>query len=228
MPTGVDADRLHVVAEALATPPGDVALHPKMGRLLRQRSLGKGAVAWSAAEALAFATLLQDGVAVRLTGQDVVRGAFSNRHYSLVDTATGQRHTALSRLPGARAPFAVHNSPLSEYAVLGFEYGYSLEAAGGLTVWEAQFGDFANGAQIIIDQFIAAGEEKWCAPSGLVMLLPHGLEGQGPEHSSARLERVASGPDAGRLDALQDRGVRFRILHAPIGAASALKMSYAG
>ena len=188
-PTGVGADRLHAVADALATAPGDLALHPKLGRLLRQRALGEGGIAWPMAEALAFGTLLQDGVAVRLTGQDVVRGAFSHRHYALVDTATGRRHTALSRLPGARAPFAVHNSPLSEYAVLGFEYGYSLEAAGGLTIWEAQFGDFANGAQIILDQFVAAGEEKWCAPSGLVLLLPHGLEGQGPEHSSARIER---------------------------------------
>lgn len=188
-PTGVAADRLHAVAEALARAPEGAALHPKMGRLLRQRDLGAAGVAWPIAEALAFGTLLQDGVAVRLTGQDVVRGAFSHRHYSLVDTATGGRHTALATLPGARAGFAIHNSPLSEYAVLGFEYGYSLEAPNSLTVWEAQFGDFANGAQVILDQFVAAGEEKWCTPSGLVVLLPHGLEGQGPEHSSARLER---------------------------------------
>ena len=188
-PTGVETDRLQAIADVLATPPEDVALHPKMARLLRQRSLSQGGIAWPVAESLAFGTLLQDGVAIRLTGQDVVRGAFSHRHYSLVDGATGGRHTALARLPGARAPFAIHNSPLSEYAVLGFEYGYSLEAANGLTLWEAQFGDFANGAQIILDQFIAGGEEKWCAASGLVLLLPHGLEGQGPEHSSARLER---------------------------------------
>ncbi len=188
-PTGVALDRLHVLAAALAQPPGRAALHPKMERLLRQRCLGEGGVPWPVAEALAFGALVQDGVAVRLTGQDVVRGAFSHRHYSLVDVASGSHHTTLASLPGARAPFAAHNSPLSEYAVLGFEYGYSLEAADTLTVWEAQFGDFANGAQIIIDQFISAAEEKWCAPSGLVVLLPHGLEGQGPEHSSARLER---------------------------------------
>lgn len=188
-PTGVEPDRLRVVAEELTQPPEGAVLHPKMEKLLRQRDLGEGKVAWALAEALAFGTLLQDGVGVRLTGQDVVRGAFSHRHYSVVDQATGIHHLALATLGGPGARFAIHNSPLSEYAVLGFEYGYSLERPNDLTVWEAQFGDFANGGQIILDQFIAAGEEKWCAPSGLVVLLPHGLEGQGPEHSSARLER---------------------------------------
>ena len=187
-PTGIDQARLSALAATLAEAPPGLALHPKMGRLLRQRGLEDG-VMWAVAEALAFGSLLQDGINVRLTGQDVVRGAFSHRHYSLVDTLTGEKHTALASLSGAGGRFEIHNSPLSEYAVLGFEYGYSLEAANALTLWEAQFGDFANGAQIVIDQFIAAGEEKWCAPSGLVLLLPHGLEGQGPEHSSARLER---------------------------------------
>ena len=146
-------------------------------------------IGWPAAEALALGSLLLDGVDVRLTGQDVVRGAFSHRHFSLVDNQTGAQHIGLASLPGAAARLSLHNSPLSEYAVLGFEYGYSLGRLDALTIWEAQFGDFANGAQIIFDQFIAAAEEKWCTPSGLVVLLPHGLEGQGPEHSSARLER---------------------------------------
>ncbi len=188
-PTGVEPARLLAVSEALTRAPDGVALHPKVERLLRQRDVREGKVAWALAEALAFGTLLQDGVGVRLTGQDVVRGAFSHRHYGLVDQLTGAHHLALAGFGGADACFAVHNSPLSEYAVLGFEYGYSLERPNDLTIWEAQFGDFANGAQVILDQFVAAGEEKWCAPSGLVVLLPHGLEGQGPEHSSARLER---------------------------------------
>jgi 2-oxoglutarate dehydrogenase E1 component len=188
-PTGVPTDRLIAIADHLAQPPDGMAMHPKMGRLLRQRAVGQDGIAWPVAEALAFGSLLQDGVDVRFTGQDVVRGAFSHRHYSLVDGLTGAAQVALAALPGAMARLSLHNSPLSEYAVLGFEYGYSLGRLDALTVWEAQFGDFANGAQIILDQFIAAAEEKWCTPSGLVVLLPHGLEGQGPEHSSARLER---------------------------------------
>jgi 2-oxoglutarate dehydrogenase E1 component len=188
-PTGVDPARLTAIADRLALEPEGVAVHPKMARLLRQRAIGEGGIAWPVAEALAFGSLLLDGVDVRLTGQDVVRGAFSHRHFSLVDNLTGAHHIGLAALPGAKARFSLYNSPLSEYAVLGFEYGYSLARLDALTIWEAQFGDFANGAQIILDQFIAAAEEKWCTPSGLVLLLPHGLEGQGPEHSSARLER---------------------------------------
>ena len=188
-PTGVDPGRLRTLADTLAREPDGMALHPKMERLLQQRVIGEEGIAWPMAEALAFGSLLLDGIDVRLTGQDVVRGAFSHRHFSLVDSLSGAKHIGLSALPGAKARFSLHNSPLSEYAVLGFEYGYSLERLDALTIWEAQFGDFANGAQIILDQFIAAAEEKWCTPSGLVVLLPHGLEGQGPEHSSARLER---------------------------------------
>jgi 2-oxoglutarate dehydrogenase E1 component len=188
--TGVAEARLRDLAARLAAPPAAVALHPKLGRILRQRELGaERVIAWPTAEALAFATLLTAGVPVRLSGQDVLRGAFSHRHFAIADTATGERHVGLQHLAPEQARFAVHNSPLSEYAVLGFEYGYSLERPEALTIWEAQFGDFANGAQIMIDQFITAGEEKWCLPSGLVLLLPHGLEGQGPEHSSARIER---------------------------------------
>ena len=188
-PTGVDPSRLRAIADTLARAPDGMALHPKMGRLLQQRFVGEDGIAWPMAEALAFGSLLRDGVDVRLTGQDVVRGAFSHRHFSLVDSLSGAKHIGLAVLPGATGRFSLYNSPLSEYAVLGFEYGYSLERLDALTIWEAQFGDFANGAQIIFDQFISAAEEKWCTPSGLVVLLPHGLEGQGPEHSSARLER---------------------------------------
>ena len=186
--TGVAGNRLAEIADYLAREPAGATLHPKMGRILRKRGV-KAGVDWPTAEALALGSLLLDGVDVRLTGQDVVRGAFSHRHFSLSDTLTGEKHVGLSSLAGAKGSFSLHNSPLSEYAVLGFEYGYSLERLDALTIWEAQFGDFANGAQIVLDQFIAAAEEKWCTPSGLVLLLPHGLEGQGPEHSSARLER---------------------------------------
>ena len=188
-PTGVDPAPLTAIATHLAAEPDGLAAHPKMGRLLRQRLIGESGIAWPVAEALALGSLLQDGVDVRLTGQDVVRGAFSHRHFSLADTQTGAKHLSLATLPGATGRLSLHNSPLSEYAVLGFEYGYSLQRLDALTIWEAQFGDFANGAQIMFDQFITAGEAKWCSPSGLVVLLPHGLEGQGPEHSSARIER---------------------------------------
>jgi 2-oxoglutarate dehydrogenase E1 component len=164
-------------------------IHPRMGRVLRQRLIDAAGIPWPSAESFAFGSLLLDGVPVRLSGQDVVRGAFSQRHFSLTDFEAGTKHIGLDRLAPTQARFEAFNSPLSEYAVLGFEYGYSQERCDALVIWEAQFGDFANGAQIIIDQFITAAEAKWCKPSRLVMLLPHGLEGQGPEHSSARLER---------------------------------------
>ena len=142
---------------------------------------------WATAEALAFGSLIADGQSVRLSGQDSGRGTFSQRHAVWVDQQTGDKYIPLTTVPGGR--FEVRDSPLSEFGVLGFEYGYSLADPKTLVLWEAQFGDFANGAQPIIDQFVAAGEAKWLRASGLVMLLPHGFEGQGPEHSSARLER---------------------------------------
>ncbi|MEX2155488.1 MAG: multifunctional oxoglutarate decarboxylase/oxoglutarate dehydrogenase thiamine pyrophosphate-binding subunit/dihydrolipoyllysine-residue succinyltransferase subunit [Gemmatimonadales bacterium] len=173
--------------ELLAVPPG-FAVHPKLQKQLeRRRSLDE--IEWAHAEALAFASLLTDGTPIRLTGQDTERGTFSQRHLVLHDVRTGQRHAPIQNLPEAQAPFELHNSPLSEFACLGFEYGYAVAAQEALVLWEAQFGDFANGAQVIIDQFIIAGLAKWGETSRLSLLLPHGYEGQGPEHSSARLER---------------------------------------
>ncbi len=149
----------------------------------------EGAVDWGHAELLAFATLLREGTPVRLTGQDTVRGTFSQRHAGLWDARTAARHVPLQHLPGSRASFELHNSPLSEYASLGFEYGYAVTARDALVLWEAQYGDFVNGAEIIIDQFLVSGLAKWRQTSRLTLLLPHGYEGSGPEHSSARLER---------------------------------------
>ncbi|MDN3921488.1 2-oxoglutarate dehydrogenase E1 component [Roseateles violae] len=190
-PVGVDEESLLRIASELSEPPEGFDIHPNLLRqLTRQReTLAQGAP-WALAEALAFATLLRAGLSVRLSGQDVLRGAFSHRHFAWYDQRSGQVYLPLSRQSRKGARFSVHNSPLSEYAVLGFEYGYSVESPNGLTIWEAQFGDFSNGAQIILDQFLAAGYEKWRQRSNLVVLLPHGLEGQGPEHSSARIERV--------------------------------------
>ena len=185
--SGVADDRLRGLLAALAAIPDGLAVDRKVERVIRRRA--EEPLDWATGEALAFATLLAEGTPVRLTGQDVVRGAFSHRHFALTDTVTGRRHVSLNHLGVEQARFDVVNSPLSEYAVLGFEYGYSLERPDALVIWEAQFGDFANGAQIMIDQFIVSAEDKWRQPSGLVILLPHGLEGQGPEHSSARPER---------------------------------------
>ena len=147
---------------------------------------------WAHAEALAFASLLSEGIPLRLTGQDTERGTFSQRHLVLHDAKTGREHSAIQHLPGALATMELHNSPLSEMACVGFEYGYSQEAPETLVMWEAQFGDFANGAQVMIDQFITPGLAKWGVTSRLTLLLPHGYEGAGPEHSSARLERFLS------------------------------------
>jgi 2-oxoglutarate decarboxylase len=182
-----------VLGEELLSVPDGFTVHPKLVRQLEQRREAlqseDGRINWAHAEALAFATLLTEGIPVRLTGQDSERGTFSQRHLVLHDPRTGQEHCAIAHLPGALAPMELHNSPLSEMACLGFEYGYSQEAPETLVLWEAQFGDFANGAQVIIDQFIAPGLAKWGQTSRLTLLLPHGYEGAGPEHSSARLER---------------------------------------
>ncbi|WP_420136537.1 2-oxoglutarate dehydrogenase E1 component [Sphingomonas sp.] len=187
--SGVTREALDKVATKLTTVPGDIVIHKTLARILdAKRSMfdsGEG-FDWATAEALAFGTLLLDDFPVRLSGQDVGRGTFSQRHAVWVDQTDGHKYIPLSDLDRR---FQVLDSPLSEFGVLGFEYGYAGQSPNTLVLWEAQFGDFANGAQVMIDQFIAAGESKWLRANGLVMLLPHGYEGQGPEHSSARLER---------------------------------------
>jgi 2-oxoglutarate dehydrogenase E1 component len=187
--SGVTREVADSVAATLTTVPEGLVIHRTLNRILDAKrgmfTSGQG-FDWATAEALAFGTLLQDGYAVRLSGQDVGRGTFSQRHAVWVDQTDGHKYIPLSQIDRS---FQVLDSPLSEFGVLGFEYGYSGQAPNTLVLWEAQFGDFANGAQVIIDQFIAAGEAKWLRANGLVMLLPHGYEGQGPEHSSARLER---------------------------------------
>ncbi|HVM02334.1 MAG TPA: multifunctional oxoglutarate decarboxylase/oxoglutarate dehydrogenase thiamine pyrophosphate-binding subunit/dihydrolipoyllysine-residue succinyltransferase subunit, partial [Acidimicrobiales bacterium] len=191
--TGVDREVLDRLAAALHSVPEGFTLHPKLARQLQARAqlYAGGEVDWALGEALAFGTLLLEGTDVRLAGQDTRRGTFSQRHAVLVDYATGAEHLPLASLapPGRQGRFMVYDSLLSEYAALGFEYGYSVVHKDALVAWEAQFGDFVNGAQIIVDQFIVAAEDKWGQTSGLVLLLPHGYEGQGPEHSSARVER---------------------------------------
>lgn len=190
--TAVSAERLVALNEALLQWPPGFRVHPRLERMLERRRTAlhmPDAIDWAHAEILAFASLLEEGVPIRLTGQDVERGTFSQRHLVLHDVQTDERWCALQALPQARASFAVHNSPLSEAAALGFEFGYSAHNPRALVIWEAQFGDFANGAQVIIDQFIVSARKKWGQTPALVMLLPHGYEGQGPEHSSARLER---------------------------------------
>jgi 2-oxoglutarate dehydrogenase E1 component len=190
--TAVTEDRLRQLTEKLTTYPESFAIHPKVKKLLEQREkmgTGKLPLDYGMAEALAFGSLLVEGVPVRLSGQDARRGTFNHRHSVLIDTENEQEYVPLCNLAPNQAWFEAYNSILSEAAVLGFEYGFSRDYPDGLTLWEAQFGDFANGAQVIIDQFIVAGEDKWGLLSGLVMLLPHGYEGQGPEHSSGRIER---------------------------------------
>lgn len=190
--TAVAKRRLIDLARKLNRVPDDFNLHPKLERLLAMRmaAVEKGAgIDWANAESLAFASLLSEGVPIRLSGQDVARGTFSQRHSELVDIETGKAYTPLNALHKTQERFAVHNSHLCEAGVLGFEYGYALAQPRGLTIWEAQFGDFANNAQAVVDLFIVSGETKWQRLCGLVMLLPHGWEGLGPEHSSARLER---------------------------------------
>ncbi len=190
--TAAPLEQLHLVGRALYTPPQDFDLNPKIARQLEAKQqmfeTGEG-VDWATGEALAFGTLQLDGHRVRLSGEDVQRGTFSQRHAVLVDQTNQNEYVPLNNIKEGQARIEVFNSLLSEAGVLGFEYGFSLADPSNLVLWEAQFGDFANGAQVIIDQFIASGESKWLRMSGLVMLLPHGQEGQGPEHSSARLER---------------------------------------
>jgi len=190
--TGLDAPSVTALVQQLVSYPADFHIHPKVKALLKQREeMGAGTrpFDYGMAELVAYASVLKTGTPVRLSGQDSQRGTFNQRHSIFVDTETELRYSPLQHLNEGQGRFEVYNSMLSEAAVLGFEYGYARDYPETLTLWEAQFGDFANGAQIIIDQFIAAGEAKWHLLAGIVMLLPHGYEGQGPEHSSARMER---------------------------------------
>jgi 2-oxoglutarate dehydrogenase E1 component len=194
--TGVDLAALKSLGRSMTSIPSGFTLHPKIERQLKQKhksfdDVEKSSISldWATAEALAFASLLQEKHSIRLSGQDSARGTFSQRHSILIDQINGNSYIPLNNISPDQARIEIYNSSLSEAAVLGFEYGYSLSSPNTLVLWEAQFGDFANGAQIIIDQFISSAQAKWLRLSGLVMLLPHGFEGQGPEHSSARLER---------------------------------------
>jgi 2-oxoglutarate dehydrogenase E1 component len=190
--TGVASEALREIGRGLVTVPEGFRLNPKIARQLDAKraaiEAGEG-IDWATAEALAIASLCAEGTHVRMSGQDSGRGTFSQRHAVLVDQETEERYVPINHVSPGQAPFEIIDSPLSEAAVVGFEYGYSLADPSTLVLWEAQFGDFANGAQVIIDQFLSSGEVKWLRMSGLVMLLPHGYEGQGPEHSSARIER---------------------------------------
>jgi 2-oxoglutarate dehydrogenase E1 component len=189
--TAVDEDRLLALNEHLLAVPAGFTINAKLARQLdrRRETVVNGGIDWGQAEALSYAALLEDGIPIRLSGQDAERGTFAHRHLMFHDPYTGETYAPIQHLPGANASFEVYNSPLSEYAALGFEYGYSVAAPDALVLWEAQFGDFVNGAQIVIDQFLVAGRSKWGQTSRLTLLLPHGYEGNGPEHSSARLER---------------------------------------
>jgi 2-oxoglutarate dehydrogenase E1 component len=189
--TAVERQRLDQIADALATVPAGFKVHPKLTKWLKERreALRRNEIDWSLGETFAIGSLLLEGHTVRLSGQDSRRGTFSQRHSVLVDQSNGSLYTPLANLSSDQGRFFVYDSLLSEFAAMGFEYGYSVADPEALVMWEAQFGDFVNGAQVIVDQFIAAAEDKWGQRCGLVLLLPHGFEGQGPEHSSARLER---------------------------------------
>lgn len=189
--TGVSKKKLQELGEKISTLPEGKKYFRKISKIFKDRlaCIQENRLDWGAAEMLAYASLLEEGHPVRITGQDVQRGTFSHRHAVVKTEDTEEHVVTLNLLSEKQAPFSIYNSLLSEYGVLGFEYGYSLAASNGLTIWEAQFGDFYNGAQIMVDQFITAGEDKWATQSGLVMLLPHGYEGQGAEHSSGRMER---------------------------------------
>jgi len=192
--TGIPIETLRDIGRKISRIPSDLKIHPKLNTMMNAKAKAietSKDIDWATGEALAFGSLLLEGHHVRLSGQDVERGTFSHRHAVLHDQTSSERkkYVPLNHLDPKQAFFSVSNSNLSEFGILGFELGYSLESPGALVIWEAQFGDFFNGAQIIVDQFLSAGEDKWLRQSGLVMLLPHGYEGQGPEHSSARLER---------------------------------------
>jgi 2-oxoglutarate dehydrogenase E1 component len=190
--TAVAREELSKLLRRLTALPSDFHPHPKIVRFLKQRvemADGGRPLDWGSGEALAYATLVTQGVRVRMTGQDSGRGTFSHRHGVMYDVEDGHAHMPLLYVADKQAPIEIYNSPLSEAGVMGFEYGYSLDWPDALILWEAQFGDFANAAQCIIDQFVVSAEDKWKRLSGIVLLLPHGFEGQGPEHSSARLER---------------------------------------
>jgi 2-oxoglutarate decarboxylase len=189
--TGVAKETLARIVAAITRAPEGFAVHPKLERQLaaRAKEFAEGTVDWATAESLAFGSLVLEGVPVRLAGQDTARGTFSQRHAVLVDQRTEDEYVPLQRIAPDQAPFMIYDSLLSEYAAMGFDYGYSLGDPTSLVCWEAQFGDFVNGAQIVVDQYIAAAEDKWSQRSSLTLLLPHGFEGQGPEHSSGRIER---------------------------------------
>ena len=192
--TSVAFERLYALNQALLKVPEGLSVHRKLERARERRRTMLDAptertVDWATAEELAFATILEDGISIRLTGEDVERGTFSQRHGVLHDSVTGDEHIPLAALPSSRAAFEVHNSPLSENAVVGFEFGYNIQEPRRMVVWEAQYGDFINGAQVVLDEFVTSGRAKWGLTPSLVFLLPHGYEGQGPDHSSARLER---------------------------------------
>ncbi len=189
--TAVSEERLRTLNTELLRVPESFAIHRKLRKPLERRieALDHGGIEFGHAEALAFASLLTEGTHIRLTGQDTIRGTFSHRHLAYWDEKTGLRYVPIQNLPDAEAPFELYNSPLSEAGCLGFEYGYSAASPDSLVLWEAQFGDFGNAAQVIIDSFIVSGESKWGQTTRLTLLLPHGYEGGGPEHSSARIER---------------------------------------
>ncbi|MED3564290.1 2-oxoglutarate dehydrogenase E1 component, partial [Bacillus xiapuensis] len=190
--TGVPQEQLKQINQELLQWPKDFKVFNKLEKILNRRVDAfkeDGKVDWALAETLAFATILREGTPIRMTGQDSERGTFAHRNIVLHDTETGKTFSPLHQVSESKASFAIHNSPLTEAAVVGFEYGYNIFAPETLVIWEAQYGDFANAAQVMFDQFIAAGRAKWGEKSGLVLLLPHGYEGQGPEHSSGRVER---------------------------------------
>jgi 2-oxoglutarate dehydrogenase E1 component len=191
MDTAISVENIQHLGDAFVNQPEGFNLHPKLAQLMERRAdmVRSGGIDWAMAELLAFGSLLQEGVPVRLSGQDTRRGTFAQRHAVLIDRVTAQEWTPLNGLSKDQARFWIYDSLLSEFAAMGFEYGYSVERPDALVLWEAQFGDFLNGAQTIIDEFISSSAQKWGQRSSVVLMLPHGYEGQGPDHSSARIER---------------------------------------